>query len=136
MNAMGKWRTKAVMAAALAAGGLAVSTGSVSATPLGEDITVVTADVNRGGRATWHHNRDWLQVCDDAADGRRVAARIDDKEWMYEVRGKGKCSEFDQWNLPEGKKVRVTVCLQDGPAGKKYACTTGYGQAVAKPRRG
>jgi hypothetical protein len=91
-----------------------------------------TNDGDPGGRLWWTANGDVVKVCDIEADGWGVRAyiqHIHSGEYLlaYEVNvgGNGNCtthqaSQGGRYDLPEGDKVDLYLCLTRTIDGEKY----------------
>ena len=91
------------------------------------DVTVRTTDL--AGRATFFHLGEKLRVCDLKADGKRVAGRLlwaDMKGSHHTLtedkNGAGNTCAWQSFDIPEGTKVTIKVCLKKGARGIQEKC--------------
>ncbi|MET9920998.1 hypothetical protein ABZZ04_28535 [Streptomyces sp. NPDC006435] len=104
----------------------------------GTNTYAVTTDDNPGGHVSFDHDgpgaeQEWINVCDDDSDGYRATVQA---SWsggsirLDAAGGKGTCkSTGSSFNIPEGKKVTLTVCLRNGYSGSPKFCATTSGTA-------
>lgn len=88
-----------------------------------------TTDAKPGGRANFRASGEYIEACDIQADGYRVKAWamwIDSrKSWnvpVEDANGSGNDCVSRKIDVPEGKKVTIKVCLQDGAKGTPKFC--------------
>lgn len=130
-------RTSVKRAAATAATTMALVTGTAisapSASAAGHDV--YSADAAPGGyiwpqgMAYFFSYGDKFELHDDVADGDGVALRIDFYSstgyYRYDNRyfggGAGERVTFN-YDFAEGRKIRFSVCAQNGPSGGRYNC--------------
>ncbi|TWV21421.1 MULTISPECIES: hypothetical protein [Streptomyces] len=112
----------------------------------GKNAYVDTADIFGifHGEAWFYHNGDTVKAHDLAKDGKRVVLRT----WAYDPPAPGHMPPDSQiekrrldvtggtgsygtanYNFPEGWRVRIQICLQDGYDGTPTQCEISYGVA-------
>ncbi|MFG3172923.1 hypothetical protein [Streptomyces sp. NPDC048200] len=104
---------------------------SASSASAGTNIAVHTTDAFAGGLARWYEVGDELKACDQQADGLRVDVEMTyagGEIFFQNNDGEGTCRS-EVKNLPEGTKVKVTVCLRNGSNGLKVYCKSDTGAA-------
>lgn len=128
-----KRRYSAGIIAATAAAAMVVGTTPAAAQT---DILVYTNDAGWGGYATFTAEGEHFGVCDTRSDGKRVVA-----DWiaftpsqtrfgsLQDANGSGNQCVAVNESFPEGSKVRLTVCLQDGASGEPHLCNRKDGVA-------
>jgi hypothetical protein len=126
-------RMKKRGAVVAAAAGAAFVMG-VSPAMAGTDAIAYTNDAGWGGWAKFVSNGDRLDVCDTRADGKRVHGELlyrtstgSYRQVVQDANGANNSCGSGSWNLPEGTKVTVRVCLKDGANGREEFCATKQG---------
>lgn len=138
----GKGRATAFITGAAAA---ALMVGTTPAWA-GSNAYVDTQDVLSiyRGEGWFYHNGDHVKAHDLAEDGDRVVLRT----WAYDPPAPGYMPPDDQiekrrldvtggngayasenYNFPEGWRVRLQICVQDGANGSPRECEVSYGKA-------
>ncbi|MGC9670600.1 hypothetical protein ACNTMW_29150 [Planosporangium sp. 12N6] len=93
---------------------------------------------NSGGYGYFYSNGDRWSACDRVADGYRVVVWADWKgrdgtsysDTAVDADGaNGNCHVNNAHNMPEGAKVLITLCLQDGAKGVPFDCKQTEGTA-------
>ncbi|MFE7891443.1 MULTISPECIES: hypothetical protein [unclassified Streptomyces] len=130
-----KSRTKAALHALAAAGAAVVlAAGPASA---GTDISVHTTDPWQSGTAGFKANGDSVTVCDNRADGMRATAvfvytgaHISERVKISDTNGSGNSCATKAFDIPEGNRVLLSVCVQNGADGAlKYCSDSKEGKA-------
>ncbi len=134
----GKTFFKRTLAGFSAATALAVGFSIAGTTPAyaGTSIgSIYTTDSGpKGGKALFYHKGDTIYVCDIQADGLRAWAQLEywdankNRKYAYvqDADGSnGNCHSNTNFDVPEGTRVFLKVCLRDGPTGPLRYCSTG-----------
>lgn len=119
---------RAFTVAGVAASVAAISLIGGNAYAAGSGNLVYTTDGDPGGSLYWAGDysgtTEFWNVCDNQADGYGVDGTVSwsgNSQTIYATGGNGKCTDNPSgWNLAEGTKVTLRVCLIDSNYGEHY----------------
>ncbi|WP_406733209.1 hypothetical protein [Streptomyces sp. NBC_01794] len=113
---------------------LTAATGAAlifAGTPAFAGSSIQVETTNGAGAASFHSTGETVTVCDFAPDGKRVTAYISAFEpsvdWTDSVsnaKGSGGGCVSRDFNIAEGSRVLLRVCLQDGSGGPLSNCSS------------
>ncbi|MEU8518550.1 hypothetical protein [Streptomyces sp. NBC_01216] len=110
----------------------------LAATPAsaGTDVYVATSDPWDSGTASFRAYGESVTVCDNRSDGKRAVAHLiwtDSRASHYErvddANGSNNGCVTRDFEIGEGIRVSLQVCLRDGYSGTPQYCTTKRGTA-------
>lgn len=121
-------RVRVTMYAIAAAGAAVVLTASpVSA---GTNVSVHTSDPWHSGTAGFQADGETVTVCDNRADGMRATAifiytgaNSSERVRISDTNGSGNSCATKDFSIPEGNRVLLEVCVQNGANGTLQHCS-------------
>ncbi|MFV2119679.1 hypothetical protein ACE14D_15045 [Streptomyces sp. Act-28] len=121
---------------AITAAGAAV-VFAASPASAGTNVSVQTTDPWVSGAAGFQADSETVTVCDNRADGMRATATFvytgstsSQRVEISDTDGAGNACASRKFSIPEGNRVLLSVCVQDGANGAaKYCSNTKEGKA-------
>ncbi|WP_328428376.1 hypothetical protein [Streptomyces sp. NBC_00443] len=121
-------RVKSALCAVAAAGAAAILAASPASA--GTNVSVHTTDPWHAGAAGFMANGDEVTVCDNRSDGKRATAifvytgrHSSEKVNISDTNGAGNSCAVKKFDIPEGNRVLLEVCVQDGANGALRSCS-------------
>lgn len=120
---------KSALCAIVAAGAAVVLTASPASA--GTNVSVHTTDPWQSGIANFRADSETVTVCDNRADGMRATATFiytgsasSQRVKISDTDGAGNGCASRTFSIPEGNRILLDVCVQDGASGASKYCSS------------